>query len=859
VSRRSRFAPAGAAALVGLALLLPARALPAQQPDSLTDILVSIRLLRGPERLVEALARDSVPLIPLRSLLDLAEVRVVSAEPGSRVEALMEPGRVPLRVDTRDGYWSRNGAGARLDSADAVWRRDELYLAARVAAQLLRAHVAVDWADLTVLFSDVEHLPVMARRARELRRRYQALAPRIVADSVLRPRPAPLDGGVVEWMFQGDLEDPGSSHVWGLTGGAALVGGNLEFGTVGQRSGGRSSTRDRWSWARAWPEAGSIRQVRLGDVLLESPTAVPIRGAVVTNVPHLRPAEFGDAVLSGRLPPGWEMEVVRGGRVVAAAPADSAGAWRLEAPVAYGINPTELRAYGPTGEIVVSQRALEVLPERLPAGRFEYALSGGSCQGGAICDGVLSADARYGLTSRVTARGGILALRDTSGGDAWHPYVQAAASVTPSLHLVGDAMVDGYSRARVLVSPHPDLRVDLAHSVFAASDVRTLVGAGLEDWRSEAVGYWRPGGGAWQLQGAATEAGGPGRRRGQLRLGGLVRVSNATVTLTVRRERLRSATTVNGRWGLDADARLLVARGGPLRQALVGATLVADCSADWFRCPPRPSGGRLTMGRSFAGGGTRIEAGVTWNRDQPARVDVTLSALTSYLRAVTRTLVVEGGEAAATQLLEGSFLFDRGRERVLLGDGRSVGRAALSGVVYYDENGNGRQDRGEAGVPELLLRVGSRAVATDTAGRFGAVDLLPFEPTLVEIDTLSLRDPAWVAPAVVIAVRPSPNAFSRVPIGLVRGREVSGTVDVDGAEAGGVAVEFVPIGGGRTLVAAAFTDGSFYAPAVLPGEYDVSVRAEDRERLRAAGAPLRLVVAPGETGALLIRLSLTRR
>jgi len=45
-------------------------------------------------------------------------------------------------------------------------------------------------------------------------------------------------------------------------------------------------------------------------------------------------------------------------------------------PVRYGENPVDFVAYGPFGEIREFNRTYRVLGELLPAGRFEYGLSG---------------------------------------------------------------------------------------------------------------------------------------------------------------------------------------------------------------------------------------------------------------------------------------------------------------------------------------------------------------------------------------------------------------------------------------------------------------------------------------------------
>jgi hypothetical protein len=69
----------------------------------------------------------------------------------------------------------------------------------------------------------------------------------------------------------------------------------------------------------------------------------------------------------------------------------------------------------------------------------------------------------------------------------------------------------------------------------------------------------------------------------------------------------------------------------------------------------------------------------------------------------------------------------RGYDSVMIsGGGRHCGfdfgyqdlRVTISGVVYYDSNNNGVQDAGEAGVPNVYVKVGNNYVYTNTAGQY---------------------------------------------------------------------------------------------------------------------------------------------
>jgi len=150
---------------------------------------------------------------------------------------------------------------------------------------------------------------------------------------------------------------------------------------------------------------------------------------------------------------------------------------------------------------------------------------------------------------------------------------------------------------------------------------------------------------------------------------------------------------------------------------------------------------RQALGRQIAGP-VRLDVGTGWSRAQRGiALDLALSTNLPSLRAVSRSRYNAATGLEGTNLLEGSATYDRHLGRFEFGNGRLIGRARVVGRVYRDLNGNGRREADEPGLPGVRLRVGSRGVATDSLGRYSAWDLVPFEATSVEVDTLSITDP----------------------------------------------------------------------------------------------------------------------
>jgi hypothetical protein len=80
-----------------------------------------------------------------------------------------------------------------------------------------------------------------------------------------------------------------------------------------------------------------------------------------------------------------------------------------------------------------------------------------------------------------------------------------------------------------------------------------------------------------------------------------------------------------------------------------------------------------------------------------------------------------------------------------LGGGHGAGAGRISGVLFLDDNDNGRQDAGETGAPGVVVLLNGRfAARTDAAGRFEFASVVAGNHSLSVVpDNLPL---AWTVP-----------------------------------------------------------------------------------------------------------------
>src|SRR5947207_2877964 len=392
--------------------------------------LVELRLDHIASRTVQAYRVRTEVLVPLTQFLELAEIRYRLSLDG-RIEPTVDPGGGRLVVDVSDDTMRYGDLRVRIGPEFKLFRDGELYVGAERLGDLLGSPLATDFTELTVIMADPSELP-LARRLRRDAARAALLRAReapIRPDRILgfeRPR---WDGLVLDYSVLSPSSDPVAGSGYAAAIGADVLGGSLELAgaSVGRAADG--VVRVDGSWTGVWPTGNWVRQVRLGDATSTGPRLRSVRGFAISNAPYVRPSVIGVAPYGGQLEPGggWSVEAYRGTDLLGFDSVETSGRFTMPLPVRYGENPVDLVAYGPLGEIREFNQTYRVVSELLPAGRFEYGVSLGSCRSG-LCEATGNADVRYGATARWTVQAGLDQFWRDTLPDLSHAYLSLAAS-----------------------------------------------------------------------------------------------------------------------------------------------------------------------------------------------------------------------------------------------------------------------------------------------------------------------------------------------------------------------------------------------------------------------------------------------
>ena len=826
---------------------LPVRPAWALADSADADAIVRVVIENGPQATLMALGRDTLLLLPVRQLFAMLEIAITEDVPDKRLLGLVDPARPAAGFDTERGLLL-GGALAQPYAREATtWQGGELYAAAALIAQALRVRVDVDQATLSVTFLAVRGLPVIKRlerqRARSAQWRAGGAPP---PDVALIDRPARFDGALLDWSLLSPLDNPTNVVSARVTLGLQAYGGGLELTQQQLGSGSFVHGQTSWSWTRAWQENRWVRQVGLGTISVPSRRARSIDGALLTNVPYFRPAEYATSALTGVLPSGWELEVQRYGLPLANLRPDATGTWRFDVPVAYGPNEIELLAFGPGGA-TRRWRANVVVPfERLPAGRLEYVAAAGACRLD-LCDRSATLDVRYGVNDRLTLQGGTTEYGLPGGRQVSNPYALASYAVRENLNVLGEHVAGGYTRAEADYQPTTDFRVTVSAASFDTTLSSVFVNHQRTTSRTDARVFWRPveeQRGFWfalqlshEARGAittATEQLSASYMRGPVRVqGGLI----------LDRTQFRGAASAFARTRTELAVESAVLSPWLWSRGIYGRTSAlfdADGSVSQLTALLFNSISRRL----------RFETGVQWVRGLSTPVMTLQVQVNQPSFQAVSTMQQSGGSVIGGQTFSGTLAYDVRERRLAVGNdlanGRGVGYGGVQVDAFLDVNGNGSHDAGEPPIPNLRLTVGSQAVTTDANGAASVGTLNAYVPTYVEVDTASLPNPMWVVDRPFAGVVVRPNSSARLAVSVRPAGGVIGRLEFPDGSIGpiGAEIEFVHLETRAVRRAVTYSDGSFEAYKLKPGRWEIRPSNSTLRRAQSRAEAVVIDVTP---------------
>ncbi len=575
--------------------------------------------------------------------------------------------------------------------------------------------------------------------------------------------------------------------------------------------------------------------VAVGDVSsLSTPTgAQPVagRGALVTNRPLDLPDSFDRTTFRGDLPAGWDAELYRNGQLLGFASPGGDGRYEFaDVRLQYGINRFEIVLYGPQGQVRREVRNIPVGLDAIPPqktyywagiiqeGRDLLHLADGNRPFRRGWRGTIGIERGLNRRTSLGAWATTLVIEDKRS-DILEASLRRAIGSTLA-ELTGSWQSGGGRAARLYWVGELGQGFFQVESLLARNGYRSdRVPRGVTGLHSASVDLSPRFAGT--VVPVHIEARYRQRIDGRDRIEAAARASanwrNLSLTGQVEwaqnsgfgesSDEVAASLLANARFGkvrVRGEARLgLAGSGSNDRIAVVGEFTRSERS-DW----------RAELG--YESGAQRARAGFGYTR----RFD--RLALTGYGE------VASDGSVAAGLSLSFGFGPDPRNGGLRFSRERLATQGQALATVFYDDNGDGRRQPGEAVAQDVVLTAGNAVsdVPTDAGGQAIVDSLSPFRAVLIGVDESSLPSPL-IRPAVAgIVVVPRPGVSTEVLIPLVSAGEVEGSLVRSGGNGiEGIDLELVDGHGVIRAVTRTDFDGFFLIESVPYGQYRLRISA----------------------------------
>lgn len=825
-TRRGRFLSVVAFA-AGLATLA-ARPVRAQAlPPGFEQGIFELRAARiAAETVPGLLAPDGSVLVPVDRAVALTGMPTRRTGSSLIVERARNSGTATLELHARRLV---DASGETpLGTNELVQFENAYYLVTTRVAQLLGATVVADLGQLSVTMTRTPPFPVEQAAARSQR----------TAGGLGRGAPAPggpvtpfvphTGGAVVDWT----ASTVGTARAFGGSSGSlrsavAVYGGDVAAGVTvaGDGTGGVRRGATEWSYRRGLPGNRFVRQIQVGDILAGGTQLRSLRGITVTNARLSSDPVFGSVPVNLSLPQGWQYEVYQDGQLIGFS--DAGVRSPVYVPLRYGTTPVQVRLVSPAGDETLRNFSYLIPQTQQQPGRLEYSAGAGRCT--FSCTSVSFGDASYGVTpwlsvslgaerttldsvTRTLPEGG-LSVVSYSG---WNAQLQAAQrNFTRASLLYGGAgrlIGSGSYRRTYPAADQPSViaAIGEARWLFDGQlQLRTAPDGRVSGWRLDNT-----------LEGVGS--GRAGRSRSAL----TAEMRGGSVGITYESDATRSLHEA----GVTA---LAVLPSGWKTGSALGTLLFDERSVHAFELSTS-----LQTGRRGAAALT-----ARWQRGSGVLLSVGYNGALGALRLTSRLSASRTQPAYLATAASGAVALD-GASRPTLFEGPGVGLAGVTGRVFHDVDADGLFGAGDLPAPNVRVVVNGAPVLTDSSGAYHAWNMVPYETSVIVIDTLAFTDFSWTLQRGRTAVRATPGTYNRVDFPLVRTRELAGSVVADSsiATVGGVTLLLSDSAGSVVQRIVTYGDGSFYVSRVLPGRYLLTVTPSALDALQAVAAPAEMAV-----------------
>ncbi|MFY0683061.1 MAG: hypothetical protein JXR20_00810 [Balneola sp.] len=753
----------------------------------------------------------------------------------------------PYQINLSTFQASSGNKNLSLTSDDFLIKDLDYYLEISIFNELFGLDFDVDFNNLALLLETDENIPVVQKLIRQNRRQQIQRNDRTLNLNypVEYGRDRKILGlGFLDYNLSAITSDESSIFLFNTAIGAEALGGDVQGAINGAYSADASNvTTSNLRWRYAITDSPIISSVTAGQTSSSGILNNPYRGVKITNQPLEPRRLYDEFVIQGNTFSRSEVELYINNTLADFQETDETGNYRFITPLTYGTSAYDIKIFGPTGQVVERSKRIQVPFSFLPPGEINYNIDLGELENPLI-----------GTQER-----GLTAQANTVIGISNWLTARAGAEYFESLNTSLPTFTGGLSARlfnRYLFS------TEIANDAF----VRTRGSTILANAASISLAYtnyfaqnriYNSGNYDQELQGSVFYPFLIGNIPLNIRLFGsrIEReprpISRYRVDLSTRLGRFNVRTgfsnsnTTNDFFELSENASTnfsltynfprtnttpkvfhgMFARGEI--SFLPTSSELDDIQFFLSRKVFKKGNIQLNVARNFRFNYNSISASIV--------IDFNKTRVNSRYRNIRSS-------SSVTNTVRGSIGYDANNNNLFLTSRNQVGRSAAAVRLFVDYDGDEKFSEGDELIKNNAIRLDRTGSTSTKNGITYITQMQPYFKYNMEINKGAIQNPLLVPKQEKFGVVSDPNYFKPIDVpfystGIIEG-VVNRRFDAETEDGiGGIRLFLNNTDQNTVQELRTFSDGSFYAYEIPPGNYELSIDPSQLNILNSKSLP----------------------
>jgi Outer membrane protein and related peptidoglycan-associated (lipo)proteins len=788
-------------------------------------------------------SKSDAMFLPLIELFSLLEINYQSNTKNFTVQGNYIKPNTPYVINFSTGQVQLGKNMFFLRREDFRIGATDFYLSPKIFEEVFGLKFTVEMAPLVLTLETTQKLPIQERKARELARSRiegQELNQANYPLEYDRKRSI-LSGSMLDYAITGDYTKEAQSMNYTLTGGMEILGGDIQ-GTVNglnSTTGTHSFNANGVRWRYAIRDNNLLSGIILGQTNTTSLEPLAIRGFALTNDP-IEPRQMYDTyMIDGNTEPNSEVELYVNEQLQSFKRADEVGYYRFDVPITYGTTRLSLHIYTPSGQLIVTDRQMQVPFTFLPRGIISYNIQAGKTEN-FLSDSiqgrwVAHANIAMGLTNWLTASVGTQFIDKTTNSEGRMYYSNLSARIAKQYLISIDAAPQNYYRFTGSVLYANNLNFNFIYTKFDGQSVFNLRKA-TDDINANIYLPFNIFGINTGLRMSAEHLILPERTQTIYSSDLSARLGKVNLRWNYRDNfETTNSTTAFGQGLLTTALTYTIARMPGIPVYVRGMYVRGQTIYDIRRNQLQTS--EIELSRTILKSG-RLDFTLAYNHISQ-KIN-TMLGFTFDLNKVrsTTTLNTYGGTVTARQSLNGSIGWDMSNNAIRFSNRQQVGRCAAAVLLFVDNNNSGHYDAGDQLLPYRAIKLDRTSimeVGDDSILRLS--QLQSYYKYNLSVNRNVIPDPTLVPLKDKFSFITDPNQYKRIEIPFYRGGTIQGVVQIERngitIGQGGLRLKIKAVDNDYSSIIRTMSDGGFYTMDLAPGKYTIEVDTTQLDFLNA--------------------------